>query len=353
MKLAAQLHPLLGLLPLRLPRALGGLDDHLRARWLVRGTGPCDIAVVRRPTQLLSSLLVFELRRDTGSVVVKHSRNERGATTVCREWEILRRLADDDRLEPWRPLLPRAIGPYPDSTSGTLVQNRLPGVDAELLLQRNRQDPHRIAAPALRMLAELRDAVGHRRPVAGRVTPWIEPHLAILSTELRRYGAGREATALEALRHRLDAALAGAVLTEGWTHGDYHPGNVLLDGEPLRVTGVFDWGNAHPDGPCEIDAYNFVLALRATLTGRSPGHQVADILRAGHLSEADRALLALAAVNPDEGVVDPVALPLLTWLWLVADNLRKSWRFMYSRWWVADTVTPVLRESLRWAGARS
>nr|WSY50031.1 aminoglycoside phosphotransferase family protein [Streptomyces sp. NBC_00886] len=351
MKPPAKMSPLLGLLPLYFPRALGGLDDHLRAHWLVRDVGPCDITVIRRPSRLQANLLVFELRRDSWNVVVKYPRNERGAATVAREREMLQRLADDDRLEPWRPLLPRAVG-RPAGPRWTLVQNRLPGVQAEQLIRNTPQDQdaYRAAAPALRLLADLRGATGRRRPAAERAAPWCESQLAVLSAGIPRYSTGRRAAEFEALRRRLDAALSGAVLTEGWTHGDYHPGNVLLEGDPLRVTGVFDWGNAHTDGPSEIDAYTFVLALRGMLTGRSLGDLVADTLRTGHLPDADRALLALAGVDPDHDGGDPSAIPLLTWLWHVAGNLRKSPNFGHSHWWLADTVTPVLRESFRWAG---
>ncbi|WP_327319404.1 aminoglycoside phosphotransferase family protein [Streptomyces sp. NBC_01235] len=328
------------------------MDDRLRAHRLVRGMGRCDITVTRRPSRLQADLLVFELRQGSWNVVVKHPRSGWGATTVARERKALQRLGADERLGPWRPVLPRAVGSGP-GLSGTLLQNKLPGVQAEHLIRNNPRNPDRAAAPALRLLADLRGATGRRRPAAEQAGPWCESQLTILRAGIPRYGAGRGAAALEALRHRLDAALADAVLIEGWTHGDYHPGNVLLDGEPLRVTGVFDWGNAHVDGPCEIDAYTFVLALRSTLTGRSLGDLVADTLRTGHPSDADGALLALAGVDPDQDTGNPLALTLLTWLWHVAGNLRKSPRFGHNHWWLADTLVPVLRESCRWAGAAS
>ncbi|MER6418824.1 aminoglycoside phosphotransferase family protein [Streptomyces sp. NPDC001137] len=347
MKPPARVTQLFGLLPLYFPRALGGLDDRLRAHRLVRGIGRCDISVIRRPSRLQANLLVFELRQDSWNVVVKHPRTGWGATAVAQEREALQQLGADVRLEPWRSVLPRAVGSGP---TGTLVQSRLPGLPAERLI---RNDPHhadRAAAPALRLLAELRGAVGRRRPATEHAVPWCDSQLATLRAGIPRCGTGRGAAALEAVRDRLHAALADAVLTEGWTHGDYHPGNVLLDGEPLRVTGVFDWGNARIDGPCEVDACTFVLALRSMLTNRSHGDLVADTLRAGRLPDADAALLALAGVDPDRDIGDPPALVLLTWLWHVAGNLRKSPRFGRNHWWVTHAVVPVLKESCRWAG---
>ncbi|NUL04364.1 aminoglycoside phosphotransferase family protein [Streptomyces lunaelactis] len=343
--------PLVGLLPLRSPRVLGGLADRLRAQWLVRGMHPCDVTVVRRHTVFLTNLLVFRLQRGTWAVAVKHPRNERSADALAREWEVLRELAADDRLEPWRQQLPQAVGYRPDGPSRMLAQGWLAGVPAGPLVPRRPEELHRTVTSALSFLAELRDATGHRQPAAERVGEWVEPQLEILATEIGWCRAGEGAAGLEALRRRLDEGLASAVLTQAWTHGDFHPGNVLLSEERTRVTGVYDWGNARSDGPSEIDAYTFVLAVREALSGRPLGRLVADTLRAGGLPAADRALLLAAAVDPDDCADDPALLPLLTWLWHVAGNVRKSPQFGRSRWWVTDTVAPVLKEASRWASA--
>ncbi|MFD8734959.1 aminoglycoside phosphotransferase family protein [Streptomyces sp. NPDC059618] len=351
MKTPAKMSSLSGLLPLYFPRALAGLDDRLRAHWLVRGAGPRDITVVRRPSLPKAGLLVFELRDGGRSLVIKHPRDAAGAAVTAREREVLLELADDSRLDPWRALLPQVAGsPGP---GGTLAQTALPGVPAERLIMAPAGDPYTAMAPALRLLADLRAATGRPRKAADRTPAWCEEQLSDLAAGMPRYRTGRRAAELEALRHRLDAALTGAVLTEGWTHGDYHAGNVLLGRAPLRVTGVFDWSSGRADGPCEIDAYSFVLALRATLTGRPLGVLVAETLRAGRVPDADRALLAQAGLDPDDGVVDPVAIPLLSWLWHVANNVRKSPRFGLSYGWLTHTVAPVLAECVRWAGART
>ncbi|OIJ67799.1 aminoglycoside phosphotransferase family protein [Streptomyces mangrovisoli] len=351
MKTPAKLSSLSGLLPLYFPRALAGLDDRLRAHWLVRGAGPGDVTVVRRPSLPEAGLLMFELRGDAGSLVVKHPRNEAGAAVTVREREVLQELGADGRLDPWRALLPRAVGsPGP---AGTFAQSRLQGVPADTLLRHAGDDPYAVVAPAMRLLADLRAATGRPRAAADRAPAWCAAQLTDLAAGTPRYRSGRRAAEFRALGRRLEAALAGAVLTEGWTHGDYHPGNVLLDGVPLQVTGVFDWGSGRARGPCEIDAYSFVVALRSTLTGRPLGGLVAETLRVGRIPDADRPLLALAGLDPDHGVADPVAVPLLSWLWHVTNNVRKSPRFGRSHGWLAHTVAPVLHECDRWAGARA
>ena len=130
------------------------------------------------------------------------------------------------------------------------------------------------------------------QPAAERSGEWAEPQLEILSTEIGWCRAGAGAAGLEALRRRLHEGLAKAVMTQAWTHGDFHPGNVLLSEE--RDPGhrcVRLGGNARMDGPSEIDACMFVLAVRAARSGRPLGRLVADAVRAGGLPAADRALL--------------------------------------------------------------
>ncbi|MCX4585254.1 phosphotransferase family protein [Streptomyces sp. NBC_01481] len=342
--------PLLGLMPLRSPRVLGGLTDRLRAHWLVRGMRPCDVTVVPRNTYPQTNLLVFRLQRGTWVVLVKHPRNERAADGLAREWEVLRQLAADDRLDPWRELLPQAVGYRPKGPTRMLAQSWLAGVPAGHLASHRPQDLHRTVTAALSFLAEVRRATGHRQPVAQRVGDWVEPQLEVLSTEIGWCRAGEGAAGLDAVRRRLEEGLAGAVMTQGWTHGDFYPGNVLLSEERTRVTGVYDWGSARIDGPSEIDACTFVLAVRGALSGRPLGRLVADALHADGLPAADRALLSTAAV--DLGDSDPAVLPLLMWLWHVASNVQKAPQFGRSHWWVANTVAPVLEEASRWASAR-
>ncbi|MFK3730524.1 phosphotransferase family protein [Streptomyces sp. NPDC088090] len=367
------------------------------------------------PRRTLSEdcLLVFTAEWAGTGCVVKYPRTERASASLAREWDRLRELAADPRLAPWRALLPEAVGSRPsppgrgartgtadgptttgaadspaNGTTGTadstaagavaetpdrpadgpetgaadgppgapprrrpLVQTLLPGVPAGPLLPERPQEVRRTTTAALGLLAALRAATGRPEPAADHLSDWAHEQLDVLAAELGRGRPEAGAGALDPLRRRLDRALAGATLTRGWTHGDFHSGNLLLDEGRTRITGVFDWGNSRADGPAEIDACTFVLATREALGGPPMGRQVAEVLRRGRLPSADRALLAAHGVGADGpgqgGGEDPVALPLLTWLWHVSGNLRKTPWFGRSRRWLGVTVTPVLREAAR------
>lgn len=343
MPLAAELR---GLLPLRPAGLLTRPADVLTARRLA-GSLRADGVAYGDPTgarRTFSDLLVFRLGGDgVPPVVIKHPRSSRAVVSLARECDAVRSLTCDERLGAWRRLLPvmercRLEGPLP-----LVVESALPGVEGDALLRRSPHLAHPVAVSALTAIRALHCATGRTQEVTERVGEWIEPRLAVLADEIRWCRQGSGADALAVLRHRLERALAGRRLLVAWTHGDFHPGNVLLTGQQGQLSGVIDWAGALPDGPSELDCHTFVLALRHQRGGRQLGRLVADTIRAGALPPADRRLLADAgALAPD--AQGEMALTLLTWLWHVAGNVTKSARYGRSRRWIAENVVPVLSE---------
>lgn len=275
-------------------------------------------------------------------LVVKHPRSSRAAASLAVGCEAVRQLTRDDRLDDWRRLLPRVEVCRLDERLPLVAEGLLPGVEGDTLLRRSPRQARRVAASALRTVGDLHRATGRPERVTDRVGDWVDPQLAILSEEIHWCRKGRGAAAVEALRERLVRGLYGRTLTVAWTHGDFHPGNVLLSEERGTLTGVIDWASARPDGPCVIDSYIFVLTLRHQRGGRQLGRIVADVVRRGSLLPEDRRLLAEADVPPPDE--DEAVLPLLTWLWHVAGNVAKSARYGRSHRWVAGNVVPVLKE---------
>ncbi|MGC9541916.1 aminoglycoside phosphotransferase family protein [Streptomyces sp. UG1] len=332
-----------GLLPLR-PVGLLTLPSDVRAaRRLADSLGPDDVfqGDPRGTRRTLSDLLVFGLGAARPSVV-KHPRTARATTSLSRECDAVRRLGRDERLGSWRRLLPvveecRLDGPLP-----LVVESRLPGIEADVLLRRFPHLAGPVARSALGTIRELHRATGYAEEATDRVGDWIDPRLTVLGDEVRWCRRDEGAQALKALRAHLERDLVGRRLLVGWTHGDFHPGNVLTQGHgPL--CGVIDWAGAVADGPSVLDCYTFVLTLRHQRGRRQFGRVVADVVRSGALRPEDQRLLAGARAL----VSDPrgqVAITLLTWLWHASGNLEKSARYGRSHRWVADNIVPVLRE---------
>ncbi|MER6420160.1 phosphotransferase [Streptomyces sp. NPDC001137] len=335
-----------GFLPMHTAGLLTRPADLLTARRLAGSLRAEGVAYggPRGPRRTLSDLLVFRLDGGAApSVMVKHPRTQRAVASLARECEVVQRLEHDERLGSWRRLVPqveqrRLQGPLP-----LVVQRCLPGIEGDTLLQRSPQLTHQVALSALGAIRELHLATGRTEEVTTRLSDWVEPQLSVLAREVRWCRHGRGADAMSVLRGRLQCALFGRRLLVGWTHGDFHAGNVLLARREGGLLGVIDWVGAVPDGPSAIDCRTFVLTMRHQHEGRQFGRVVAEAVRDDSLRPEDRRLLSEVGepVTDNQG---ETALTLLTWLWHVAGNVAKSARYGRSHRWVTENVVPVLSE---------
>ncbi|MGW0610770.1 phosphotransferase family protein [Streptomyces sp. NPDC002788] len=337
-----------GLLPLRPAPLLTRPADLLAARRLADSLGAGGDPY--RPRRTFSDLLVFRL--DGGgaqAALVKHPRSARAAVSLAHECEAVRLLARDERLGSWRRLLPVVRESRLEGQLPVVVESCLPGVGADAFLRSSPGPARRIAVSALSAIRELHLATGRTKDVTPRVADWVEPRLDVLTEEVRWCRRGEGAEALATVRELLERELTGRRLLVGWTHGDFHPGNVLLSRDHGTLSGVIDWAGAVPEGPTLLDCHTFVLTLRHQLAGREFGEVVADVVRRASLRPEDRRLLAEARAL-ELGTRGETAVTVLTWLWHVAGNLEKSARYARSHRWVADNVVSVLGEVLAHEG---
>ncbi|MFF5921672.1 phosphotransferase [Streptomyces flavochromogenes] len=338
------------LLPLDPSPLLTRPSDLVRARrlaGLLRG-GHVRFRDLHRLERTVSDLLVFRLEDHTAEpLVIKHPRSGRAAGSLTHGCAALRELAEDDRVGEWRRLLPSAEELRYDGRLLLVAERCLPGVEGDALLRRAPGRAWPLAVAALGAVAALHRATGRPERAERRTADWVDTRLAVLTDQIPWCGGPRGAAAVRALRERLNGGLAGRTLTAARTHGDYHPGNILVNEESGTLSGVIDWADSLPDGPCAVDSYLFVLTLRQQRERRELGQIVADAVRRGGLLPEDRALLGHADVPPPGQEPDEALMPLLTWLWHVAGNAAKSARYGRSRRWVTGNVVPVLTEVAR------
>jgi hypothetical protein len=324
--------------PVTPPAVLSRLPDRLTARRLARQVFPdAEHLAIHGTQRTPGGLLVVRVDGDAGtSVAVKHPLSARASRTLEQEREVVRRLAEDERAEAARRLLPSQVACRLDGPLPLVAETWLPGTDAGTALRRDPEAARRITAASLAAIGELHAETGRWECPEAHAEPWVDARSAVLAREIGWCRSGAGAVGLEALRQRLHQGLAGRTMTVGWTHGDFAAGNVVLAEGGTTVTGVIDWSTACPEGPVDVDAYTLVLTTQSELGGEPLGRVIADIVRAEGLPAAQRELLDGAA-DPDD-----VLLALLTWLWHVSNNASKSARYGRSVRWVRGNVIPVL-----------
>ncbi|MFO1133577.1 MAG: aminoglycoside phosphotransferase family protein [Hyphomicrobiales bacterium] len=191
------------------------------------------------------------------------------------------------------------------------------------------------------------------------VAEWVEKSCAIAGGVVRTIAT--EPTRVQAI-DTLSSCLAhhfkDQPVSSGWYHGDYCPGNLIVDSAWVEgdrnsgrgaIAGIIDWDRAGHDAPPNFDICQLAIALRRTLTGRQLGTVVADLIAEGRWSDDELTWFSQVESLKGSGgewTRDPDAMRamvLLVWLRLVRSNIEKSPPFASNRLWSAANVEWVLR----------
>jgi hypothetical protein len=313
--------------------ALDAYSDEGTSGWVVQGrldgrSGSTILAVGPDPS---------------GGALLKVSDRPWGRSELEHQVAVLTRLHADARLGPWRDLLPRVLARGEVSDVYWALETRLAGGDG----RRQMTDPERatrLASGALAAITELHTRTAALTRVGDHeLERWVRLRVARVRTALH----GRDRLALDRMEQALSVRLCGLRLATGWTHGDYHPGNVLSSPDG-HTTGIVDWCAAEADGMVLLDVVGFMLSVEMSVRGLNLGAVVARHLRAGQwpvLTPPVRQ--AQLASRSDE--VDCPTLVLLAWLRHAAHFVATEPPGVLNPVWVARNLRPVVRA---WARSR-
>jgi aminoglycoside phosphotransferase (APT) family kinase protein len=214
--------------------------------------------------------------------VVKMPCTAQGRESLRRQAAVLAALHRDDRLRGWWVVVPRPAGRGEVSGRPYWVEEALPGTPAARSVRRGRATGLLDAATML--IGELHDRTAEpSTPDAGTVATWVDAPVSRLEafcvTRRRRRGY---LPAVDRVRAELRQALAGRCIRTCWIHGDFWPGNLLVEGPAL--TGVVDWDRATGSGLALHDLLHLRVLGRRLVTGEELGDVVVHALRDGPAS---------------------------------------------------------------------
>jgi aminoglycoside phosphotransferase (APT) family kinase protein len=292
-------------------------------------------SVARQSERVLSSVsdsavvMVRDAAGDAG--VLKVAATGKGIAGLRHEDAVLRTLRGDRQLGAWRDLLPAPLR-YGDIDGGAyLLTSRLPGCDARAL----RPDwAPRLTRAAIEAIAPLHGLGRGVHTVDSRLLgQWVDEPAGLLREVV---GDTRR---LDRLVRFLYAQLDHRWVTLGWTHGDFHPGNLLV--EDGRVTGIVDWSQAREHDLGAIDIACWLLTVPGPGQRRELGARVAARLARPRCWSAEESRMLHRHMLGDP--VSGQAILLLAWLRHVAGNLAKSERYATSPLWSRRNIHPVVR----------
>jgi len=276
-------------------------------------------------------------RPELPTAIVKLARTEAATTALLREANAIAALKADPRFRDFPIRLPDVLVDGERDGRRYLVETLLPGISAAQLLARG-ESCRRIASVAVGAIGQfhLRTA-GLVQVDHTMLERWINrPALAV-----DRVVSSTRSASLRGLVRGLSEDLEGLTLAAGWVHGDFAPGNVLMDPDGRRVTGIIDWELASRSELLALDVAMFLLAANARVGRRGLGAVIVALLGDAGPSALRSSLEEAARQGPG----DPIptgALVLLCWLRHVAANLAKSDRYARHRVWRRYNVDVVL-----------
>lgn len=340
----------------------------------------CDLDPAM-PSRMLTSdsdTLVVALQGPADRLIAKIATS--GAATHGLERHVaslarVRSLLGDDASAA---LLPRVVREGRLDGHLVVIETQLPGHAATRRLSDGSTSTAAAAA-----ITGIHRATGHTQLVDdATLSRWVDQPLAFLRG-LR--GLPGDAASLDRLQALLHDALAGREVLTSWVHGDFWPGNVLVEetaaetdpsvgrdlsvgagpvgqdpagtqavvadpagsdapsagtqpvgGADVRVTGLADWENAEPDGLPDVDLLHWWLATQPVELGAAVRHVVA------HPADVRRELAALSIELPNPQLALE-HLALLTWLRHVSAGMDRTSADHLGRVWLARNVKPILQ----------
>jgi aminoglycoside phosphotransferase len=288
-----------------------------------------------RALRSVSDVTVYIVRAGHGETcVLKVAATASGANNLRQEHDVLIQLRSDRQLDGWLSLIPIPLAAGNTGAWTYLLTNRLPGKDS--------RSPALAETGGLTSAAIAAIAPLHRRTEQTHVVDDRLLELLVDEPAERIMTLLPCADVVKRLAGTLHGDLAGREMTLGWTHGDFHPGNIMVSADG-RVTGIVDWGEARERDLSALDVAFWLLTMpEHGRRSRGIGGRVADRLnRELPWTPSEERVLADTTVGD---LVDGRALLLLAWLRHVASNLAKSAYFAESPLWSRRSVIPVLRQ---------
>lgn len=324
----------------RLPDS--GFDGEDPHAWRFQGTLPTEsdltIAIVGPAAVPYRALIKLAGTQETSEGLAAHR-------------IALERLREDPRLGELRELLPTVLEAGERAGTPYLLERRVPGILASQLLRRG-GDHAQLIAELARAISLVHRATAHEAQIDGEALErWISrPERAVADLIERLAPRGSALPTLAELCSELRARLEGETLLLAQGHGDYAPGNLIVD-ESGRLRGILDWEVAHPSDLPLLDIVTLLLTNRMSSRRAELGAVMSELLTDPSWSAPEAELLAEASRGLTGTLTDTRTLLLIFWLRHVASQLNRCRRYRANGLWVHSNVTPVLDTVARRNGA--
>jgi aminoglycoside phosphotransferase (APT) family kinase protein len=252
-----------------------------------------------------------------------------------------RALHTDKRVAEWSTHVPRPICEGAFGEWRYAVEQVMPGMPA-LSLPANPRALTQLQVASATTISQLHDLTASWLVVDDALLArWVDERLqrvrealAILPRPLRAD------TAIARVSSDLRRTLNARTIQAGWIHGDFWPGNVLVDPDRHTPVGIVDWEWSAAAEPPAHDLLHLILYTRCLTEQRELGDVLREALTEPRWTPIERYILSLGM--PHDADVQRAML-LLYWLRHIVCNLDQSPHYARHHVWVARNINAVLR----------
>jgi hypothetical protein len=327
---------------------LNAIVDQLSARGILtlRGDDHSTFSEIQfAPTGSAVNVAIIPGDTSDKALILKFTDSAVASAELATSSGIQEQLTADPRLSSWSSHIPQVLASGVVGTTTFAIEQCLSSRDGRAVAD----DPAAtsvLIAEALVMIDDFHRASAHRRPVDAMVLGAIvDRPIDVLRANTPAGVLRCRGRSIDRLAVWLRHSLLGLDLEVGWTHGDFHLGNILIDDLGNHVVGVIDWGRAESDGLTVLDGFTLIVLERAKSADEEISPFLLRLLGDVGLPQSQRVhadVLAELQVLSRESGVDVRCLLLLTWLKHVANNLKNEDRTRSHALWRLRTIDLVL-----------
>jgi aminoglycoside phosphotransferase (APT) family kinase protein len=263
--------------------------------------------------------------------------------------QVVAALHQQPELQAFCVFVPRAVAWGDLENRPYYLETALPGVGAADLVRRQ-AEPASMMQDAARLIRQLHLGTLQRRMVDEALfTRLAGNDLASLH---QLAGGWPEAALLrqklEHLEDLLRTQIAGRELPFSWTHGDFWPGNLLIQPLSGTIGGIVDWDRASADQLPLHDLLHMLAYTRKLQQRSELGEEIVSYLLPAAFDKYARSLVKEAIEQLDLPTSAEFfrAITLLYWLRFAATNLARYPAFQQDSRWLKNNVFLVLKRGI-------
>lgn len=289
------------------------------------------------------TVAVLGTAEQPGVAILKLPQTAAAATSLQHQNLVTATLRAQPALQQWRHLLPSPLASGDIAGRPYVLETLMTGTDMTRLAL-NDQEWRAVQNAACRAIGQLHQQTARTVCVDEELLQrWVSnPVAALQRLEPALLPVADYQARLQRLHEELRGALAGCTLTISWIHGDYTPGNILLDPTRHTVTGLIDWELAAPDELPQLDLMQFFMATRLLREQCEYGDVVRTLITTSGWQPQETQLLdAAQRALPGDPLCERT-LVLLCWLHHIAATVTKAEHYAHHHWWKTHNLEAVL-----------